>query len=158
MRQKHHSPVETGLHLPLPPLSWATYTTIYTTDNDIENVRPLGAMGAGISSVGVTTVYLTAKHLRQTRRATKTTAHVIVVFYRSKRNAPPLHRLAVLLELAHVRKAGQEEQEEREQAGHAQGKVFTPGDFGPPRIAENPKQVRAHIFPRDDDRHSAASE
>lgn len=42
----------------------------------------------------------------------------------------------------HLYTAGQEEQEEREQAGHTQGKVFTPGDFGPPRIAGKPTQVR----------------
>ncbi|CAM9206893.1 unnamed protein product [Ectocarpus fasciculatus] len=37
--------------------------------------------------------------------------------------------------------AGQEDQDERAQADQAQGKIFTPGDFGPPRIAEKPTQA-----------------
>eukprot|EP00903_Cladosiphon_okamuranus_P006746 g6581.t1 len=46
-----------------------------------------------------------------------------------------------LLALSSLLQGSQEEQEEREQASHKQGKVFTPGDFGPPRIAENPTQA-----------------
>lgn len=41
--------------------------------------------------------------------------------------------------------AGQEEQEGRDQAHQAQGKIFTPGDFGKPLVEENPTQVSASI-------------
>lgn len=61
----------------------------------------------------------------------------------------PFHRKEVCLELSRVlslllttTEAGQEDQDERAQADQAQGKIFTPGDFGPPRIAEKPTQVR----------------
>ncbi|CAM9694998.1 unnamed protein product, partial [Ectocarpus sp. 4 AP-2014] len=49
-------------------------------------------------------------------------------------------RGADLIALSDLLQGGQEDQDEQAHADQARGKIFTPGDFGPPRIADKPTQ------------------